>query len=154
MDYQIKYLSRENKEWGFTLVELIVVIGIALLFFSISTSSFNSFKAHSNLEIAMGGTVEAIRLAQSSAQSGKGDSKWGVKILTNKVIIFEGNTYNERDNYYDQFLTFSGGINASGLSEIVFEKVSGTTINTGTIILTNNGEIKNIAINAKGTITY
>ena len=93
-------------------------------------------------------------MAQSSAESGKGDSKWGVEILSNQVVVFKGNSYATRITSADEPLNFSGGVIASGLSEIVFEKISGITTNTGTITLTGGSEIKNININAKGTVTY
>ena len=47
---------------GFTLLELLIVISISLLLVTVSTTTFNSFKSHNNLEIATGSIVEAIRL--------------------------------------------------------------------------------------------
>jgi len=159
MDYQNKFKNLKNrfainKSGGFTLLELILVIGIAILLFNVSTSSFNTYKIHSNLSLAVGGVVEAIRLAQSSSQSGKGDSKWGVEILSNQVVVFKGNSYASRVISADEPLNFSNGIIPSGLTEIVFEKISGVTTNIGTITLTGGSEIKNLIINAKGTVTY
>ena len=151
MVYQAKH---KNFCRGFSIVELIVVLGIFSIIFSISASVYSSFKAHSNLEMAANGTVEAVRFAESSAQSGKGDSKWGVKIFSNKVVVFSGDSYAGRDQSLDQVLNFSGGITASGLSEVVFEKLTGVTSMTGTINLTNNTESKNINVNEKGTVTY
>ncbi|MFA6476293.1 MAG: type II secretion system protein [Candidatus Paceibacterota bacterium] len=150
MDYQAKY----NKKWGFTLIELLIVIGIFLLVMGVSTSTYSSFKSHNGLEIATGGVVEAIRLAQASAQSGKGDAKWGVKILPSGVTVFKGDSYASRDTTADQPLDFSGGITVDGLSEFVFEKLTGVTIMIGTTTLSNGAQTKEININAKGTVTY
>lgn len=152
MDLQIKSIKKLSK--GFSLVEIIVVIGIIGLLATISTSVYNSFKTHENLEIATTGVVEAIRHAQANAQSGKGDSAWGVEILSNSVVIFKGTSYAGRDPSADQSLDFSGGVVASGLGEVVFTKVSGSTTNTGTVTLTNSYGTKNIQINEKGTLTY
>lgn len=135
-------------------MELLMVIAIFSVLFSVSASVYSNFKSHSNLEVTTNGVVEAVRLAQSSAQSGKDDSKWGVKILSNEVVVFRGNDYLGRVVSADQPLGFSGEINASGLLEIVFEKMTGETLTTGTVILTNSDGTKNININAKGTITY
>ncbi len=150
MEYRNKC---KNKKYGFTLIELLVALSVGFIMVAVSLNSFNSYKSHNNLAVAVNGVVEAVRLAQSSSQSGKGDSRWGVEILTNKVIVFKGNTYAVRDTSFDQPLSFSSGISTSGTSEIVFEKISGTTIG-GTITLTNDGEIKNLIVNAKGTVTY
>lgn len=151
MAYQIKY---NNPPKGFSLIELLIVIGIFTVLFSVSSSVYNNFKSHSNLEVATNSVVEGIRFAQSSAQSGKSDSKWGIEILTNKIVVFKGNTYASRDSAFYEIFNFGGGISASGLGEIVFEKVLGTTTTIGTITLTNGPESKNIVINAKGTVTY
>ena len=149
MDYQIKYLKK-----GFSLIELIVVIGIFAIFASLTTSVYYDTRSHTNLELSTGSIVEAVRLAQSSAQSGKGDSKWGIKILSNQIVIFKGDSYNTRDTTADNFLELSGGINVSGLSEIVFNKVVGTTDTVGVIVLSSNTESRNISVNTKGTVNY
>ena len=151
MDYQNKFKNLNN---GFSLLELILVIGIAILLFNVSTSGFNSYKMHSNLELATNGVVEAIRLAQSSAESGKGDSKWGVEILSNQVVIFKGDSYATRITSSDEILNFSNGISASGLSEIIFEKISGITINTGDIFISNSSGEKKLSVNSFGIVDY
>lgn len=152
MDLQIKSISKYCR--GFTLLEIIVVMGIFGLLATISTSVYSSFKAHENLEISAVTVVEAIRYAQLNSQVGKGDSSWGVKISSDSISIFEGSSYVSRENSSDQSLDFTGGVLASGLSEIVFNKVTGSTIDTGTIVLTNSYGDKNITINEKGTLTY
>ena len=139
---------------GFSLLEVVVVISIFGLLAAVSTSVYGSFKAHENLEIATTGVVEALRQAQASAQAGKGDSGWGVKILPAAITIFEGASYASRVVQADQTLSFSGGSVATGLSEVVFSKLSGSTLNAGTITLTNSSGAKNILVNEKGTITY
>jgi prepilin-type N-terminal cleavage/methylation domain-containing protein len=157
MDYQIKYNKRNilrRFSGGFSLIELLIVISIFSIFVSMSTSTYYSMRAHTNLELSTGSLVEAIRFAQSSAESGKGDSKWGVKILTNQVIIFKGDNYTARDVSFDDTLNFSGGITASGLSEVVFDKITGVTTMVGTVVLSNGSDNKNIIVNEKGTINY
>jgi prepilin-type N-terminal cleavage/methylation domain-containing protein len=150
MDYQIKY----KDDRGFSLVEILVVIGIFSILATISVSTYTNFKAHNSLEVTSNGLVEALRFAQLNSQAVNGDSKWGVKILENEMIIFKGSTYDSREISADQNIALVSGVVPSGLSEIIFEKVSGKTSTTGTIILTNNSGEKNILINEKGTITY
>jgi type II secretory pathway pseudopilin PulG len=160
MDYQIKFKNKikGNKNIsnvvGFTLIELLVVVGIFVALIVVSDSVYTNLKSSSNLKIATGSLVQAVRYAEENTQSGRGDSKWGVKILSDKVVVFKGNSYASRDVSSDQNLDFPGGIVPSGSSEFVFEKMTGWTTTTGTATITNNSGSKNISINAKGVITY
>lgn len=153
MDYQTRY-NKKSFYRGFSLLELIIVISIFSIFAGMTTTTYYSMKSHTNLELATGSLVEAVRFAQSSAQSGKGDSKWGVKTLTDKIVIFKGNDYTSRDTAFDSTFDFSGGVIVSGLSEVVFEKITGSTLTVGTMSLAGTSENRNIVINEKGTINY
>lgn len=152
MDLPVKSIKKIYR--GFTLFEIIVVIGIIGLLITVSTSVYSSFRAHESLEITTIGVVEALRYAQANAQSGKGDSGWGVAILSSSVVVFKGTNYINRDTSADQTLDFYGGVTADGLSEIVFSKVTGSTEDVGAVILTNSYGTKNIEINEKGILTY
>lgn len=136
------------------MVELLIVIGIIALFATTSTGVYYSLRSNTSLELNTGSIVEAVRLAQSSAQSGKGDAKWGVKISANQLTIFEGNSYSARNASADQVYGISGDVSMSGVSEIVFEKVTGATTGAGTITVTNGSGVRNIIINEKGTVIY
>jgi prepilin-type N-terminal cleavage/methylation domain-containing protein len=149
MDYLV---CREKR--GFTLVEMIVVLSITILLIMTSDSIYTKLKSYNNLKIATGSLVEAIRYAQTNSQTMKDDSTWGVKILSSQIVIFKGLSYATRDIVKDQPLDFPPGISSSGLDELVFSKMNGWTINTGTIVITNDSSIKNILINEKGTVTY
>ena len=160
VDFRDAILSRTKKgasrkfTTGFTLIELIIVLGIFAIFFALSESVYVNLKASSNLKIGTMSLVQSIRYAQNNADATKNDSKWGVEILSNQMVVFKGNSYATRDVSADQLLDFPKGITASGISEIVFEKMTGFTNNTGTVTLTNNAGVNNIIINGKGTLTY
>lgn len=151
MDYQVKF---KNLNRGFSLVEVIVVLGVFALLAGISTATYSQFKTKSNLDIAVGSVVEAMRHAKANAEQVQGDAKWGVEVLSNQIVVFKGSSYGTRDTSADQTLNLPGGITASGLAEIVFEKVTGTTATVGTVTLSGSDGSKNISINEKGTITY
>ena len=155
MDYQNSSRGQRGlpAQAGFSIVELLVVIGIFVLFAIVSDSLYGTFKSHSSLEIATSSLVEAARHAQSNAQFSKADASWGIEISPNTLVIFKGQTYAARDTGSDQSLSFPAGVSASGASEFVFAKVSGLT-SVGTTTLTNTYGSKDIFINAKGTITY
>lgn len=143
----------KNKK-GFTVIELLVVIAIFVVFAGLGEQAFFSFQSKSNLEIATNNVVEALRHAKSNAQQVQGDTKWGIKINANEIIVFSGDSYALRNMALDQSISLTSGISPSGLSEVVFEKVSGKTLGMGTITLTGKDQIKDIIINSYGIINY
>lgn len=149
MDYQIKFKKR-----GFTLIEMILVISILGIFSTMSLSFNSKYRNNSYLKIVTYDIVEALRYAQSNSQSMKEDSSWGVKISSNDLVIFKGNSYNSRDQNFDKVLDFPNGFTISGNDEVVFEKVTGITTDTGTTTITNSEGANNIYINERGTLTY
>jgi len=151
MNCQIPYKKSKN---GFTLVEVIVVVVIFIIFIGVSERALFSFQSRSNLEIATANLVESLRHAKANAQQVQGDSKWGVEISGNQITVFSGLSYATRNTALDQESSLTNGVLSSGLSEVVFEKVTGTTLNYGTITLSGSYGNKVITINAKGTITY
>lgn len=152
MAYRVNSINKEATR-GFTLIELMLVLGLLTILISITISSYNYFMEPENLASAKIGVVEAVRLARIRSQSGNGDSTWGVKLTSTEVVIFKGASYTMRDPEYDQSLDLLGTI-PSGVNEIVFDKISGLTSTTGIITLTNNFGSINILINEKGTLTY
>ena len=152
MDYQIKSIKKISA--GFTLVEILIVISITAILAMVSTSVYTNLNARENLEISTNSLIEAIRYAQSNSRVGKGDSEWGIRILQSSFVIFKGSNYVSRNVSFDQSFNFSKGVVVDGLSEIVFEKITGWTEDDGAIILTNSYGTKDILINEKGTLTY
>ncbi len=151
MNFQIIY--RKNN-FGFTLIELIIVVFLFVLFAGISQVAFFNFQTYGNLNTITVNLVEALRYAKSNAQQVQSDTKWGVKINSSEAVIFSGDSYDTRNISEDKTLSLSASISFSGLSEVVFEKVSGNTSNIGNIVLLLGDQSKTISINEKGTISY
>ena len=152
MDYQVKF---KTKNKGFSLVELVIVIAIFAILAGVGDSVYYNFKTKNSLEVSTNSFVQALRHAQINSEQVEGDSVWGTAIFSDKVVVFKGASYISRDTFSDQIADFPSGISVGGLSEIVFEKTTGWSSNVGTTTITNsNGEVKNIFINEKGTITY
>jgi len=139
---------------GFSLVEIIIAIGIFSLLLGVSSAFYNRFGSASQLEIATNTVVESLRSAQAKTMMVNSDTRWGVKIALAQVVIFKGSSYTTRDQSVDQIFSVSGSVIPSGLSEIIFTPVMGNPTAIGTITLSNTAGTKNISINEKGTLSY
>lgn len=138
---------------GFTLVEMLLSMGIITLLAGISLPIYISFETRNDLEVTSQSIVEMLRRAQTYARSVNGDSQWGVSVQSGTATLFKGATYATRDATYDE--TNTSGLSSSGLSEIAFTKFDATPSTTGTITLTaSNNETRTITINAKGMVSY
>jgi prepilin-type N-terminal cleavage/methylation domain-containing protein len=142
------------KNNGFSLVEVIVVVGLLAFFGSVVGPVYKTVQTKGNLDIATVGTVSAIRRAQVAAESGNADSAWGVKISATSTIVFAGNSFDTRNVIYDEKIDMPSSITVSGTSEIIFSKFSGLPQPIGTTTLTSLFGSKNIILNNAGTISY
>ena len=122
---------------GFTLVELLLVIGIFALVATIGGVSFFSTVAQTDLGAAEDVLIADLKTKQANAMAGLTDTTWSLATATNLpngVVLsttFPGNT-----------ITFDGGT-----GEIV-----GYTPSTDTLTLSSSQNSKTIELNQYGTI--
>lgn len=143
------------KERGFTLIEMILTVGILGLLAGLSMPVYQSFDNRNELDITTQSLASALRRAQVYARSGHSDSGWGVEIQSTAATLFRGASFAGRDSAYDEVTTISQSTAVTGISEVLFAKLSGTPSTTGNVIFTNtNNETRTVTINAKGMVSY
>lgn len=143
------FLSRN----GFTLLELLLSVGLMALLAGIAAPMYLSLQAENEVAISATSVGDLLRTAQARSLAVSGDSAWGVYLSGNVAVIFKGNSFSDRDQSFDENYNFSGAINFSGLNDIVFYKFSGWTMSSGTIKVSHqDGRFKNVSINEAGVI--
>ena len=142
------------KKKNFTLVELIMVMGILALLTVISLPLAINFYRTRQLDVHENGIVQVLRRAQLKAMSVEDDSSFGVYITPDRYVLFKGDSYSARDFTYDEIYELPSNLSVSGISEIVFSRLRGVPSNTGNIILAINNKSEIININELGTINY
>ncbi len=143
---------------GFLLVELLVVISIFVFLLSIAFFSFSSLKNSQSIDKNIAEIKALIQEAKSMSVSGKDDSAYGIKILSNKIVVFKA-VYSQssqeniilafRDISVDTISILGGG------DEILFSKNSGIPNTTGSfriVSLSDATRYATIRINASGSI--
>lgn len=137
---------------GLTVVELLVVIGIITILIGLSSPFYLSFIGKNYLENTAFTLKGMFIKAQNYALSGKNDSAWGVNLSSDKMTLFSGNNYQDRNSLYDEINAIPPQINISGTSETVFGKNTGKPNNPADILLTENGNKWEITLSANGVI--
>lgn len=144
---------------GFTLVEIIIVMGIIVILLMIGSVNFLPLKQ----KVSLTTTVQSMitDLKQQQLKSMAGNSVQGVYFDTNGYTIFQGSTYTAGNStnffvpYGDQIVLFS--TNFSG-SQIIFSaqsgEIAGFSPSANQIVLKNtfSNEQKIISFNKYGTI--
>lgn len=150
-----KKLKQQNNSLGFTLLEILLSIALIAAIAGIGTPIYLSLQTRNDLDVTATTIAQSVRRSQILAESGEGDDSWGVRIEADEIILFKGTSYSSRDEDFDESFPIAGSIEPSGLSEIVFDKFTGTPSTDGTITLTStNNETRDISIYEKGLVEY
>ncbi len=150
---------------SFTLVELLVIVGILIVLIALSIPSFNFFQKKSDLNNSTEEIISTLRLAQNKTIASEGGSQWGVYFSTSTIphqyILFKGSDYGSRDTSFDEIhklpeRTEVYEINLTGAtSSVAFNRVVGTTNQFGNFSLRLQADVsktKTIYIENSGQI--
>ncbi|MEK7510561.1 MAG: type II secretion system protein [Patescibacteria group bacterium] len=129
---------------GFTLIETLVVLGMFFAAVALAVPVFRSFQKESDLSNATHQIQNILKLAQSKTIASESESKYGVSFNTaltpHRYTLFQGNSYASRDPAFDQVFILPTSveiflISLGAGSEAVFDRIQGTTSQSGTISL-------------------
>lgn len=139
---------------GFTLVELVIVLAIMLLLSAVVGSLASNTLPKSQLSSEVALVADTLRRAQALTIAGKHDLAWGVHFTSSTMTLFAGTSYAVRDTQYDEIHVFPDGLAVSGLTDVVFTAIHGTTPDVGTITLTSGAtsETRSVTVDAQGLI--
>jgi len=150
---------------SFTLIEILIVIGIIGILAVLAFPAYRFFQRESDLTTSSVEIVNTIRLAQNKTLASEGASQYGVYFdqttVPHQHILFKGGSYVSRDASFDEIHKLSSFVEvfeinlAGGVSEVVFNRVSGETLQSGNISLrlkTDPTKIKTIYIESSGRV--
>lgn len=142
---------------GFTLIELILVIAIISALAVLSVPVLGNFSGRTQIDSTTNEIVSALRFAEQKAMAVENDSQFGVYFddANNKFYLFRGTSYtdfpSERIEYvYSDSITVTQSFVDN---DVDFNKLYGTTSDTGNITVTNNiGGSRTVNVSALGKI--
>ena len=123
------------KRRAFTLLEMLLVLGVLAVIGGIVTPTYRDYRIRSDLHIAAEQVSQALSRARILAQTGTAEMAWGFSVP--QAVLFAGANFSERIISHDEFFTLPTGIATSGLEEVTFSPLEGVPSATGSIILTS-----------------
>ena len=138
---------------GFTLIEVLLAGSVIALIAGFMLPVSVALKNRTDLDTAATALTQSLRRASSLSHSNRDNSRWGVRVEPGSIILFHGANYQSRDASYDETTAVSPTIVATGITEFVFQKLSGDLGAERTALLTFGAEQRTVTINAKGVVT-
>ena len=125
---------------GFTLLEILIVVSIALLLVVVSIAAIRNFSFQMDLDTATQEIVATLRSARIKTVASEDASRYGVyfDISEERYVFFKGDIYNPDDSNNIVY-NLPGSIEIStvdleeGGSSVIFNRIEGTTTNDGNV---------------------
>lgn len=154
---------------GFTLIEVVIVLGLVVLI--AGTGLFIDFDNlrgrlfHSDKETLIAALQHARSQAVASICRGEDCEDFlsgrphGVKIFNDRFVLFQGDSYDDRDPGVDAEIEANGNIDKDCAAidcEVVFAVLSGDVANPGEIVLTDTTSSRSstITVGVEGQIFW
>lgn len=151
-----KVVNFERSRKAFTLIEILVVMAVLMIVVGFSFVNFVSFGQTANQDDGQAFVRQALRQTQSNSMANISDLPWGLRLQTDRIVIFSG-TYNQSEvknqvKLLPKDVTLSWNLTGAG-EEIIFDKGKSSTANDGILTLSSiTSASTTITINSEGMI--
>ncbi len=131
-------VSMERTSAGFSLIEILVVLTIMAIIGIFAITGFKDYARFQQYDASVATAKSTFIDARVRARSAKFDQSYGVKILTNSLVVFRGSTYSAGASTNETVALTGVKLSRSltgGTDQIVFSKLTGLPSATGTITI-------------------
>lgn len=124
--------------FGFTLLELVIVMAIGLALISLVFNSLSSLRQSEDLKNSANFIGVTLEEARGLTLSSKNNSVYGVHLASSTAVLFRGLSYSASDPenkplFLSSLVVIASSTIAGGAVDIVFQRVSGKTDQYGSI---------------------
>jgi len=144
---------------GFTLLELLISLGVLALLGTLGMVSFLNSRNSRDLVVTSQNALSVLRDAQARTLAGEDASVWGVHLEQSQVVLFRGATYAGATSTDPHPLSANIEIVnialVGGGSDVLFRRLDGTTTQSGTFDVRVRGSatmVNRITIDASGKV--
>jgi len=149
-----------TKHRGLTLIEILIVIAVIALLSAIIISPLAEFRERKILDAVSEDIVSLVNEARINTIGSKNKLEYGAHFETGRMVLFEGTTFtepnvNNEETIFNSVVEISSISLNGGGSDVVFNKLYGTTDEYGTIIIrlkSDNSKTIQIAIQETGVV--
>ncbi len=149
-------LVNNKNTLGISMLEIVLSMTIFAIIAVSALPFFMSLIAKNKLDSTKLLAAQGVRRAMMKAQAAEADSAWGLKLMADKIVVFSGDNYINRNGQYDQVMPIDYNVVFSGDTELVFGKLTGELAadKSFVIMVQSTGESKTVSVNRYGALTY
>lgn len=132
------------KRLGFTLVELLIVIGIGVIITASAMPIYSNFQSGTQVNESATQLLQTVRLAKMRSEQRVNNSAHGVRFFQTQnqdsYVLYQGASYVTRDAAYDRRVVLDNVLNltSSGGLDISFQPGSGVPSASSMITITHS----------------
>lgn len=154
----VKKFKNQKFTTGFTLIEIVIALAIVATITLIVSGSFSTANNREALSKKTALVLSLLEQARAQTLSAKGGVVYGVHFETTKAVLFTGPTYSagSATNVSEplgSLVQISNIALAGGVSDVIFQKLTGQTSQSGTIVVilsASSTQSKTITVSATG----
>lgn len=151
-----------HRSRGLSLIETLTVVGLLALFagtgvfMGLDAYRSSSFHSEKNTLVALLQQARARSMNSICTGAACADAKpHGVAIFAGQYVLFQGESYATRDTANDYRVATGPAFSFTGLSEVVFDPLSGTVAVPGDIVISDEtGRVSTTTISGEGRISW
>lgn len=137
---------------GFTLMEVLVVLGIVVLLAGMTLAIGSQTVRNTEFDRVRETIRTELSAAQADTIGGTMDSGWGVAFATSTITRYRGTSYASRVTVYDRLTTFGSGVTVTGTRDVTFTRPKGLPLVAATIIIKDGIHTATTTVNLAGSI--
>ncbi len=148
---------------GFSLLEILVVIGIIALISTIVIIPFSQFRDRQTLDGAAEEVSSLIAMARSKTMSSEGDTRYGIHFTSSSATLFQGATAFPGDDEsanivinLSPMISMSSTLSGGG-ADMFFQRLTGDTVQNGTVVISlvaDNNQKRTLVVETTGNVSF